>query len=64
MQTTTKNKQENDNSKIKASFPKNRPKCCGVDMYRAGGTVGEIVKGSVQYWRCEICNNETEDIAN
>lgn len=24
------------------SFPKGRPKCCGREMYAAGGTVGKM----------------------
>ncbi len=46
------------------SFPKGRPKCCGREMYSAGGTVGKIVEGSVRYWRCEVCRQEITDIAS
>ncbi len=46
------------------SFPKGRPKCCGREMYAAGGTVGKIQEGSVRYWRCEVCRQEVTDIAS
>jgi len=46
------------------SFPKGRPKCCGSEMYPAGGTVGMMDENSVQYWRCSICNNEFTDLAS
>ncbi len=53
-----------DSVSIIASFPKSRPKCCGIEMYLTGGTVGKIEKGSIRGWQCEICLQEVTDIAS
>jgi hypothetical protein len=46
------------------SFPKGRPKCCGREMYAAGGTVGIMDENSVRYWRCDVCKQEVTDLAS
>ena len=48
------------------SFPKGRPKCCGQEMYPAGGVLGKRPDGKVgdveHFWRCDICKQETNDL--
>lgn len=46
------------------SFPKGRPKCCGREMYAAGGTLGKMDENSERYWRCEVCKKEVTDLAS
>jgi hypothetical protein len=54
-----------DNITNRASFPKNRPTHCGMRMSPAGGDARSvIIAGMIKYWRCEICGQETKDIAS
>jgi hypothetical protein len=46
------------------SFPKGRPKCCGREMYAAGGTLGKIDENSLRYWRCDVCKQEITDLTS
>ena len=46
-------------------FPKGRPNCCGRKMFAAGGDCSKpTMIGSIRYWKCEICGQETKDIAS
>lgn len=48
------------------SFPKGRPKCCGQEMYAAGGVLGKRPDGNVgdveRFWRCDVCKSEVVDL--
>ncbi len=48
------------------SFPKGRPKCCGQEMYAAGGVLGKRPDGKVgdveHFWRCDVCKAEVVDL--
>lgn len=48
------------------TFPNGRPVCCGIEMYCAGGVIGnrpDGIRGDIEHlWRCDRCGMEVNDI--